>query len=148
MGEKENSLQVDVSALEMESRFALLNAIIAPSKDRIYFLARTSPITHTVTTTNHQETKQQSKADMIHSSLFMLIVTFLALMSMTEAFAPTARGTTTARATFDTTPLFMSDDANADDNELVARRIIVTGDVQGGYYRSCVLNEVSVIIVV
>lgn len=30
-----------------------------------------------------------------------------------------------------------------DDNELVARRIVLTGDVQGGYYRSCVLNEVG-----
>jgi len=30
-----------------------------------------------------------------------------------------------------------------DGNELVARRIVVTGDVQGGYYRSCVLNEVG-----
>jgi hypothetical protein len=29
-----------------------------------------------------------------------------------------------------------------DPNETVARRIIVKGDVQGGYYRSCVLNEV------
>jgi hypothetical protein len=30
-----------------------------------------------------------------------------------------------------------------DPEELVARRIIVKGDVQGGYYRSCVLNEVG-----
>jgi hypothetical protein len=29
-----------------------------------------------------------------------------------------------------------------DPNETVARRIVVKGDVQGGYYRSCVLNEV------
>jgi hypothetical protein len=28
-------------------------------------------------------------------------------------------------------------------NDMIARRIIVTGDVQGGYYRSCVLNEVG-----
>mmetsp|Transcript_127530 Transcript_127530/g.366885 ORF Transcript_127530/g.366885 Transcript_127530/m.366885 type:complete len:143 (+) Transcript_127530:109-537(+) len=28
-----------------------------------------------------------------------------------------------------------------DPEEIVARRIIVKGDVQGGYYRSCVLNE-------
>jgi hypothetical protein len=28
-------------------------------------------------------------------------------------------------------------------NEIIARKIIVEGDVQGGYYRSCVLNEVS-----
>jgi acylphosphatase len=27
--------------------------------------------------------------------------------------------------------------------EIIARRIIVKGDVQGGYYRSCVLNEVN-----
>lgn len=31
----------------------------------------------------------------------------------------------------------------ADPNELVGKRITVTGDVQGGYYRSCVSNEVS-----
>ena len=31
---------------------------------------------------------------------------------------------------------------HADDNEIVAKRIFVKGDVQGGYYRSCVLNEV------
>ena len=30
-----------------------------------------------------------------------------------------------------------------EDQDIVARRIIVTGSVQGGYYRSCVLNEVS-----
>ena len=31
----------------------------------------------------------------------------------------------------------------ADPNEIIARRLIVTGDVDGGYYRSCVKNEVS-----
>jgi hypothetical protein len=31
-----------------------------------------------------------------------------------------------------------------DPNEIVARRIIVKGDVQGGYYRACVLNEVCI----
>jgi acylphosphatase len=30
---------------------------------------------------------------------------------------------------------------DGDDDEIVARRIIVKGDVQGGYYRACVLNE-------
>lgn len=33
--------------------------------------------------------------------------------------------------------------ASTDPNEIVARKIIVKGDVQGGYYRSCVKNEVS-----
>jgi hypothetical protein len=32
-----------------------------------------------------------------------------------------------------------------DPNEIIARRIIVKGNVQGGYYRACVLNEVSVL---
>ena len=31
---------------------------------------------------------------------------------------------------------------SGDPSELIARRIVVEGDVQGGYYRSCVLNEV------
>mmetsp|Transcript_11276 Transcript_11276/g.15798 ORF Transcript_11276/g.15798 Transcript_11276/m.15798 type:complete len:135 (+) Transcript_11276:116-520(+) len=38
------------------------------------------------------------------------------------------------------TKLYSSSDA-ADPNEVVGRRIIVTGDVQGGYYRACVNNE-------
>ena len=29
-----------------------------------------------------------------------------------------------------------------DPSEVIAKRIIVTGDVQGGYYRACVKNEV------
>jgi len=37
------------------------------------------------------------------------------------------------------TVLFMS--SNDDDSDLIARKIIVSGDVQGGYYRSCVANE-------
>jgi hypothetical protein len=39
--------------------------------------------------------------------------------------------------------LAQEDNNNASDNDdYVAKRIIVKGDVQGGYYRSCVLNEV------
>lgn len=33
--------------------------------------------------------------------------------------------------------------SEGDPNELIARRIVVTGDVNGGYYRSCVKNEAS-----
>ena len=32
--------------------------------------------------------------------------------------------------------------AAADENDVIARRIVVTGDVDGGYYRSCIKNEV------
>lgn len=48
--------------------------------------------------------------------------------------------------TFPTTALHAGDDsaaAAADPNEVVARRIVVVGDVAGGYYRSCVKNEAS-----
>lgn len=34
----------------------------------------------------------------------------------------------------------------ADPNETIARRIVVTGDVAGGYYRSCVKNEVCSVV--
>jgi hypothetical protein len=35
-----------------------------------------------------------------------------------------------------------SDAAGGDPSEIVAKRITVKGDVQGGYYRACVRNEV------
>lgn len=38
-----------------------------------------------------------------------------------------------------------NDPKSADADELIARRIVVTGDVQGGYYRSCVRNEVRTV---
>lgn len=38
--------------------------------------------------------------------------------------------------------------ATNDDDDLVAKRIIVSGDVQGGYYRACVINEVSTLLLV
>lgn len=34
-----------------------------------------------------------------------------------------------------------SPDSASDPNDIIARRIVVNGDVQGGYYRSCVRNE-------
>ena len=37
-----------------------------------------------------------------------------------------------------------ADASAADPSEVIARRIIVVGDVDGGYYRSCVKNEVRV----
>eukprot|EP00571_Detonula_confervacea_P007943 CAMPEP_0172314560 /NCGR_PEP_ID=MMETSP1058-20130122/22835_1 /TAXON_ID=83371 /ORGANISM="Detonula confervacea, Strain CCMP 353" /LENGTH=104 /DNA_ID=CAMNT_0013028455 /DNA_START=82 /DNA_END=393 /DNA_ORIENTATION=+ len=38
----------------------------------------------------------------------------------------------------------VGDDAtDVDPSEIIARRIIVTGSVDGGYYRTCVKNEAS-----
>merc|ERR1712232_1435821 len=39
------------------------------------------------------------------------------------------------------TAQFLSSGTTEDSSEVVAKRIVVRGDVQGGYYRSCVLNE-------
>lgn len=42
-------------------------------------------------------------------------------------------------------PIFAEDPLGTkegDPSEVIAKRIVVTGDVQGGYYRACVKNEV------
>ena len=70
------------------------------------------------------------------------LVSFLAFFLIASnhvvtAFAPTSLSAAVHGAT---TRLYVT--AGAEESDLVARRIVVTGDVQGGYYRSCVLNEV------
>lgn len=59
----------------------------------------------------------------------------LVLMATVEGFVPLQTGVprTILRAT----------EAESGDNEIVGRRITVKGAVNGGYYRSCVNNEVS-----
>jgi len=42
---------------------------------------------------------------------------------------------------FDFSVAAKSETGDNDPNEIVARRILVEGDVAGGYYRSCVRNE-------
>lgn len=72
--------------------------------------------------------------------------------SSIHRYPPTVRnaeGGVTSRNSYHhrltTTPLFMTSDVEQHDpNETVARRIIVTGDVNGGYYRTCVINEVCI----
>ena len=36
-----------------------------------------------------------------------------------------------------------SSSTEKDPNEIIAKRITLTGDVNGGYYRACVKNQVS-----
>jgi hypothetical protein len=36
----------------------------------------------------------------------------------------------------------LADTSDSEASETIARRIVVQGDVQGGYYRACVVNEV------
>lgn len=54
---------------------------------------------------------------------------------ISSAFHSTAYSTQTS--------LYATSDGGADQAELIARRIVVVGDVNGGYYRSCVKNEGS-----
>lgn len=74
---------------------------------------------------------------MIRPTLINLLLALVAFLPTTMAFAPIQRHKAQ-------TSRYLAEAEGGDDqNEIVARRIIVKGDVQGGYYRSCVLNEVS-----
>jgi hypothetical protein len=69
------------------------------------------------------------------------VMLFLALLTVSAvtAFVPITR--TSLPPT-----LLHAEASSVDPDEVVARRIIVTGDVQGGYYRSCVQNEVGCVL--
>jgi hypothetical protein len=74
----------------------------------------------------------------VHAILTLILaLTF----SLVGAFAPSLASTN--RLAFQPRKLAATEGSSADESEVIARRIIVTGDVQGGYYRSCVLNEVG-----
>jgi hypothetical protein len=64
----------------------------------------------------------------------LLFTTLLALVASVQGFVPIQRSPFTTS---------LKVEADIDPDDIVARRIIVQGDVQGGYYRSCVKNEVS-----
>jgi hypothetical protein len=69
----------------------------------------------------------------------------LMVLSGSHAFAPSpAFSTRGARVASSLLPAATSSDGG-NVKEVVARRLIVKGNVQGGYYRSCVKNEVSVL---
>ena len=73
----------------------------------------------------------------LHAILSLILaLTF----SFVGAFAPSLASTN--RLAFHP-KLAATKGSSADESEVIARRIIVTGDVQRGYYRSCVLNEVG-----
>jgi hypothetical protein len=73
----------------------------------------------------------------------LALMLFMATSSVVDAFAmvptiPTVIGSMPRS-------LVVVSEANGDEHdatEVIARRITLKGAVQGGYYRSCVLNEV------
>lgn len=76
--------------------------------------------------------------------MFLLsAILFLALLCSIGAFTTTSTvhgGGLTARQP--ATKLFLADEIPGD-KDIIAKRITVKGDVQGGYYRSCVRNEAA-----
>ena len=75
---------------------------------------------------------------------FVLLVAAM-IGATVNCFVPTTPPRTTrfTSTLFAETAASTDDAAIADDDEIIGRRIVVKGDVNGGYYRSCVLNEVS-----
>lgn len=67
-----------------------------------------------------------------------LVLVVMTLIATTQGFVPLQ---STPSRTGATRAESSSINGEHDANEVVARRIIVKGAVQGGYYRSCVLNE-------
>ena len=77
-------------------------------------------------------------------SVFPLLLILLSIASSTWGFtaAPIQRHWQTNGAVLNRHAAASS--AGGDSDEIIARKIVVCGDVDGGYYRSCVKNEVCV----
>jgi len=62
-----------------------------------------------------------------------------------NAFVSSPRCTSQSASQFDNFRIAAttSESSEGNENDIVARRVMVEGDVQGGYYRSCVRNEAS-----
>lgn len=76
----------------------------------------------------------------------LLVVLCLALLQAgkvsVSAFSLMTPTTIVASATVTTTTrLSAAPASDGDEDELVAKRLVVSGDVQGGYVRACVVNE-------
>jgi len=73
------------------------------------------------------------------SSLLLLAVVICSSMSSVNAFVGAPR--CSLQPSFNSAIAAAGSDGANDPNEIIAMRITVEGDVQGGYYRSCVRNE-------
>ena len=71
-------------------------------------------------------------------TLLLLVVVLCSSMASVSAFVGAPR--CVSQSSYNSALAMSSDDEN-DPNDIIARRIVVEGDVQGGYYRSCVRNE-------
>jgi hypothetical protein len=83
------------------------------------------------------------------TAIFPLLIVLFSIVSTAWGFStisPSASGQSPASGQHQqrVTELHVSESSGGDSSEVIARKIIVTGDVDGGYYRSCVKNEVCV----
>ena len=78
--------------------------------------------------------------NMNRTSLFLALILSVSSTWFAGAFQPVSLLSQPIK--FPIRTYVTQSDGSMDGSDLVARRIIVTGDVNGGYYRSCVKNEV------
>ena len=91
---------------------------------------------------------------MYYNSIYMLALCFLILS--VSSFTPTNLSVFTIqqqqhqqRQEHSTIVLFAEGGGDSNDsNQVVGKRIIVKGDVNGGYVRTCIQNEVRFIIII
>ncbi|KAG7353709.1 acylphosphatase [Nitzschia inconspicua] len=91
--------------------------------------------------TKHQHSTLRRKIAM---TSFLLLGILLSMMVGSDAFVMGRNHAELFRVAAETASASSTSQSGEnmnDPNEIVARRIVVEGDVQGGYYRSCVLNE-------
>jgi len=97
--------------------------------------------------------RRRTLASLVRLTPLLLLVATSLLITTTVAFVPSSvhhpmkikSSSSLATSSSSAQDVASSSDQKGD-SDIVARRIVVTGAaVQGGYYRSCVLNEVCVV---
>ena len=79
-------------------------------------------------------------------SAFVMMMAFFGSVPQVHGFTLTAQPASQSMAAAETRQcltlgMAADDSSGADPNEIVGKRIIVTGDVNGGYLRTCISNE-------
>jgi hypothetical protein len=80
-------------------------------------------------------------------SAFQKIVLLCLLVVISHGFTPSSFGLSRVSSHFSSTSKFDTAESvdSSDDNDIIGMTITVKGDVNGGYTRTCIRNEVSVL---
>jgi len=79
------------------------------------------------------------------TAVFPLLLILLSIASSTFGFTANNPSQKNQRLTPPSARYAASTTGGGDPSEVIARKITVCGDVDGGYYRSCVKNEVCLL---